>query len=90
MVIIGPQFALYPSIHNHNLLKYSYDISQLKKKCKTVARTSQNNLRKIFGDVVREEPFEQEVTLNQCESSMYRSRRRSQPKIPSNASNYLK
>ena len=41
--------------------------------------------QKIFNDVARDDPVATEVSFSQCESSMYRSRRRSQPKIPSNA-----
>ena len=39
----------------------------------------------MFNDVTRDDPVATEVSFSQCESSMYRSRRRSQPKIASNA-----
>ena len=73
------------NVQNHNLKRYNSSTFQLKSKCKTIALTSQDPLRNFFNDVTRDDPVATEVPFSQCESSMYRSRRRSQPKIPSNA-----
>ena len=51
-----------------------------------MAKHSQSNLRKIFDDTTRTDPFACEVSFPEIESSMYRARRRLQPKIPINAS----
>ena len=73
------------NVHNHDFTKYHSETYNLKKRCKIMARTSQEPLRKIFDDAAREDSFATEVSFPQCESSMYRSRRRLEPKIPSNA-----
>ena len=70
-------------VHNHNLMRYNSETIQLKSKCKTIALTSQDPLR-IFFNATRN-PVAIEVLLSQCESSMYHSKRKSQPQIPSNA-----
>ena len=74
------------NVHNHDLTNYHSETYNLlvKKKCKTMARTSQDPLRKIFDDAARENSFAIEVSFPQCESSMYRSRSL-EPKIPPNA-----
>ena len=74
---------IYPSsIHNHGIDKYNSGVYELKTKCKKRAQTTQNNLRKIFDDETRTSLLASEISFNECESSMYRSRRRLQPKIP--------
>ena len=75
--------------HNHNLTRYSSEIFQLQRKCKTMARTSQDPLRKIFDDVAREDPVATKVSFSERESSMYRSRRRSHRKYLKMLQNYL-
>ena len=57
----------------------------LKSKCKTKARSSQDSLRRIFDDITRDDTAGSSVSFPQCESAMYLSRRMSQPKIPTNA-----
>ena len=73
------------NVHNHEIMNYHSETFDLKKKCKTKARTSQDPLRKIFDDTTREDYFATEVSFPQIESSMYRSRKSLEPKIPSNA-----
>ena len=73
------------NVHNHDLTNYHSETYNLKKKCITMARTSKDPLRKVFNDAAREDSFAIEVSFPQCESSMYRSRRSLEPKIPSNA-----
>ena len=73
------------NVHNHEIMNYHSETFDLKKKCKTKARTSQDPLRKIFDDTTREDSFATEVSFPQIESSMYRSRKSLEPKIPSNA-----
>ena len=67
------------AIHNHTPLEYQSESFTLKSKCKDIAKSSQENLRKIFDDVTREDPAACKITFKECESSMYRSRRISQP-----------
>ena len=52
----------------------------LKTRCKTVAKNSQTNLRKVFDDVTRTDPCAADISFAECESSMYRARTL-QPKI---------
>ena len=73
------------SPHNHNTEEYRSDVFDLKTKCKEIAMHSQTNLRHVFYDTTRGEPSAREVTFPECESAMYRARRRLQPKIPSDA-----
>ena len=35
------------NVHNHNLMRYNSETFQLKSKCKTIARTSQDSLKKF-------------------------------------------
>ena len=37
--------------HNHAIQDYQNEVFQLKTRCKTVAKNSQTNLRKVFDDV---------------------------------------
>ena len=74
---------IYPnSIHNHGIDECKSGVYVLKTKCKKMAQTTQDNLRKIFDDETRTSLFATEISFNEFESSMYRSRRRLQPKIP--------
>ena len=74
---------IYPSsLHNHGIDKYNSGVYELKTKCKKRAQTTQDNLRKIFDDETRTSLLASEISFNECESSMYRSRRRLQPKVP--------
>ena len=74
---------IYPnSNHNHGIEEYKSGVYELKTKCKKMAESTQDNLRKIFDDETRTSLFATEISFNECESSMYRSRRRLQPKIP--------
>ena len=65
--------------HNHQLEDYKTNNYHLKTKCKTLAKHSQNNLRKVFDDATR---------TTECESAMYRSRRKLHPKIPLTTSEF--
>ena len=49
---------------------------------KAIARTSHESLRNIFDDATREDTAATSISFSECESTMYRSKRRSQPKIP--------
>ena len=71
-------------LHHHSLVQYKSKEYELKSKCKTKARSSQDSLRKIFDDITRDDPAGSSVSFPKCESSMYRSRRMLQPKIPTN------
>ena len=73
------------AIHNHSLVEYKSKAYELKSKCKTKARSSQDSLRRIFDDITRDDKAGSSVSFPRCESAMYRSRRMSQPKIPTNA-----
>ena len=59
-----------------------------KNRCKKIARNSQGSLRKLFDDETRTDPFACRISFNECESSMYRSRRKTQPKIPLSAEEF--
>ena len=74
--------------HNHGLVEYKSASYELKSKCKIKARNSQDSLRKIFDDMTREDSAGSSVSFSECESSMYRSRRMLQPKIPANATEF--
>ena len=54
----------------------------MKAKCKEAAKTSRCNLRKVFNDVTRSDPAGRKISFPSCESTMYRCRRKLQPKIP--------
>ena len=73
------------AIHNHSLMEYKSTAYELKSKCKTKARNSQDGLRKIFDDITREDAAGSSISFSECESAMYRSKRMLQPKIPTNA-----
>ena len=66
------------SPHNHNTEEYRSDVFDLKTKCKKTAMHSQTNLRHVFDDTTRGDPSAREVTFSECESAMYRARRRLQ------------
>ena len=56
-------------------MQYQSESYNLKSKCKSIAKSSQENVRKIFDDVKREDPAACEITFKECEFSMYRYRR---------------
>ena len=69
--------------HNHGIDKYDDDIYIVKANCKEAAKSSGENLRKIFNDVTRRDVRGgRAITFAKCESLMYRARRQLQPKIP--------
>ena len=74
--------------HNHSIIEYQSDVYELKSKFKNRARNSQDNLKKIFDDVTREDAAAFHVSFAECESSMYRSRRALQPKIPTSPAEF--
>ena len=39
--------------HNHDVAEYKSEVYDLKTKCKTIAKNSQTNLRKVFDDTTR-------------------------------------
>ncbi|KAI6649597.1 hypothetical protein LOD99_6763 [Oopsacas minuta] len=73
---------------NHDVDEYRSEIYHLKTKCKTIANTSQANLRKVFDDSTRDDPHACELSFPRCESSMYRARKTTEPGIPLNASEF--
>ena len=75
--------------HNHDVDEYRSEIFALKTKCKTMAKNSQTNLRKVFDDATRDSQIACEISFPHCELSMYRARKTVEPKIPSNASEFL-
>ena len=75
--------------HNHNVEKYKTEVYELKSKCKTMARKSQTSLRRVFDDVTRHDPCASDVSFNECESSLYRARRKLHPKIPLSAPEFV-
>ena len=74
--------------HNHSVEDYKIDVFRLKTKCKTIAKQSQTNLRKVFDDATRNDPYAADISFVECESSMYRARRTLQPKIPLTATEF--
>ena len=58
----------------------------MKTKCKKIAQTSCSNIRELFDSTTRSDPSASEVSFNECESAMFRSRRKLQSKIPHTAS----
>ena len=74
------------SNHSHSDTEYNGDAYELKSKCKTISKSSQGNLRQIFNDVTRNHPSACDISFTECESSMYRARRKLQPIIPQTAS----
>lgn len=76
--------------HNHSVDVYESDISELKNKCKAMAKQMETTrLREVFDDVTRHDLYAREVSLAECESSMYRARRETQPKVPLTASDFV-
>ena len=73
------------SQHNQGLDMYNDDIYSMKKKCNEAAKSSGENLRKIFNDQTRIVPAGRKISFVNCESTMYCARRNLQPKIPQNA-----
>ena len=74
--------------HNHGLSEYESNVNEIKRKCKTIAKSSQSNLRQIFDNVTRNDPFASEISFREVESSMYHARRMLQPMIPPTASQF--
>ena len=72
------------SSHNHDIDGYNSDIFSMKARCKETAKSSNQNLREVFNGVTRASPTGRKISFNSCESSMYRSKRQLQPKIPQN------
>ena len=64
------------------------EVFKLKSKCKSSAKSSQTNLRKVFDDATRTDPYSCDISFPECESSMYRARRKIQPKIPLTADEF--
>ena len=54
-----------------------------------MAKNSQTNLRKLLDDATRDSQIACEISFPHCELSMYRARNTMEPKIPSNASEFL-
>ena len=61
--------------HNHNLEAYKIELFALKTKCKLVPRESQTNLRKVFDDVTQDDPLACEISLAECETTMFPTRK---------------
>ena len=74
--------------HHHSNEDYQSNIFDLKAKCKTLAKHTQTNLRKVFDDATRTDPSAHDVSFAECEAAMYRARRTLQPKIPQSASEF--
>ena len=72
----------------HSNEDYQSNIFDLKTKCKTLAKHTQMNLRKLFDDATRTDPSAHDISFAECEAAMYRARRTSQPKIPQSASEF--
>lgn len=76
--------------HNHGVDDYKSDIYKLKTKCKTMAKQVETTgLREIFDDVTRNDLCARDVSFPECESSMYRARRKTHPKLPLTASEFV-
>ena len=74
--------------HHHSTEDYQSDIFGLRTKCKTLAKHTQTNLRKVFDDATRTDPSAHDISFAECEAAMYRARRTLQPKIPQSASEF--
>ena len=74
--------------HNHSVEDYKSDVFQLKAKCKSVAKHSQMNLRKLFDDTTRHDRCAADISFVECESSLYRARRTLVPNIPPTATDF--
>ena len=56
----------------------------------TVAKQVETRgLREVFDDVTRNDLCAREISFAECESSMYRARRKTQPKIPLTVSEFV-
>ena len=67
--------------HNDGIGHFNDDIYRMRAKCKEAAKSSGENLRKIFNDDTRKEPKGRTITFVKCESLMYLARQL-QPKTP--------
>ena len=76
--------------HNHSVDDYKSDIFKLKTKCKTMAKQVETTgLREVFDDVTRNDICARGISFAECESSMYRARRKTQPKVPLTPSEFV-
>ena len=50
--------------HNHLVDEYKSEVYSLKTKCKTFAKNSQSNLRKVFDDATRDSPFACQISFS--------------------------
>ena len=57
--------------HNHTTSQYQSESYHLKSKCKSIAKSSQENFRKIFDDVTREDPAAWTIVFVFHEISIY-------------------
>ena len=71
--------------HNHPISEYHTELYELKSKCKLATKTSQGRLTKVFRECTRSEPAASLLSYKNLETSMYRSRREIDPKIPKSA-----
>ena len=76
------------SPHNHMAEEYNSEVHELRAKCKKMAQRKQGSLRKIFDDTTRNSLYASVISFYEVESSMYRARRRMQPKIPLTADEF--
>ena len=76
------------NLHNHSVEEYKTEVDPLKTRCKTLAKYSQTNLREVFDDTTRNDPYAADISFVKCELSMYRARRTLQPKIPFTATEF--
>ena len=67
------------SVHNHHLENYKSGISALKTKCKRSAQCLSDGLRHVFNEVTRSDSSASDISFNEIESAMFRSRRMLQP-----------
>ena len=76
--------------HNHSVDDYKSDIFKLKTKCKTMAKQVETTgLREVFDDVTRNDICARGISFAECGSSMYRARRKTQPKVPLTPSEFV-
>ena len=77
-------------LHNDDVSEYKTDVHQLKTICKTVAKQEQtSSLRNVFDNITRNSLCARDISFAECESSMHRARKTSQPKIPRTAIEFL-
>ena len=55
--------------HNHTVGDYMSEIFKLKTKCKSSAKSSQTNLRKVFDDTTRTDPHSCDISFPERKSS---------------------